>query len=67
MGFPEPDFDVYEIHQNLKPGFMQDGYICEGCGLLAIAKPADCPSKILVYVKDKWVDYETITDLKFAR
>jgi hypothetical protein len=39
MGFPgEPDIDVIKESLDIEPGFMKTGYICESCGMVAIAK-----------------------------
>lgn len=37
MGFPQPDIDVYQIHESLEPGFFES-CLCEGCGIRGIAK-----------------------------
>ena len=33
-----PEIDVYEIFENLEPGYAEFGHICEGCGIIAVAK-----------------------------
>jgi hypothetical protein len=34
----KPDIDIREIFESLNDGYMQSGFICEGCGLAAISK-----------------------------
>jgi len=42
-GFPgEPDIDIDNIFSSLDEGFMIEvGSICEGCGIVAVAKQND--------------------------
>lgn len=38
-GFPgNPDINVEEIFNALEEGYMSTGFICEGCGIVAVAK-----------------------------
>ena len=32
------DIDIPEIFDRLEEGYMEDGFICEGCGMVMIAK-----------------------------
>jgi hypothetical protein len=32
------DINVPEIFEKLEEGYMEDGFICEGCGMVLIAK-----------------------------
>lgn len=36
-----PDIDVQKEFETLDPGMCMSGYLCEGCGLVAIAKTED--------------------------
>lgn len=38
-GFPgEPEIRVEEMFNALEEGYMTSGFICEGCGMVAVAK-----------------------------
>jgi hypothetical protein len=37
----EPEINVQEIFESLELGFASSGYLCEGCGLVSIAKNED--------------------------
>jgi hypothetical protein len=36
MGFSTPDIDILKVAEGLEPDYYQSGFICEGCGLVAI-------------------------------
>lgn len=60
-----PDIDVFKIFDQCEPGTCRYGFICEGCGLIAILKTDDGKLKV-VYSHSKplegglpdWVDYK---------
>jgi hypothetical protein len=33
-----PDIDVYQIYEKLEPGYAEFGHLCEGCGIVAVAR-----------------------------
>lgn len=43
----EIDIDVEKEFQELQPGYVSSGYICEGCGLIAITRTADNELKVM--------------------
>jgi len=49
------DFDFDELSKDLKPGWGNFGYICEGFGISAIARTES--GHLIVSVDDMWVDY----------
>ena len=34
----KPDIDVENIFENLQEGYVESGFICEGCGLVVISR-----------------------------
>lgn len=53
------EIDVFRIFENLEEGFVESGFICEGCGLIAISK---IEGKLKVMKSNdensNWEDYE---------
>lgn len=56
MGFPK-DIDIDEIFDNLKPDYQQST-LCEGCGMIAIAKTSEKKLLIANFKFDKWLTKE---------
>lgn len=59
----KPDIDVNKIFEELQEGFVESGFLCEGCGLVAISK-MDGKLKVMRVSKDEnepknteWEDY----------
>jgi hypothetical protein len=48
-----PDINVYEVFETLEPGYVSSGYICEGCGLVAIAKNEEGKLQVMRIRHDK--------------
>ena len=42
-----PDIDVEKEFEDLQPGYVSSGYICEGCGLVAISKTENGEMKVM--------------------
>lgn len=56
MGFPIPDIDVEKIFKALKKGFYQSGFICEGCGIIAVTKTKEGKKQVAFDDQLDWVD-----------
>jgi hypothetical protein len=64
FGEVDPDIDVMKIYEELEPGFSSSGYLCEGCGLIAVARMEDNTLKVMRIPLDeneetlvKWEEY----------
>lgn len=56
-----PDIDVFKEFESLDPGMCSSGFICEGCGLVVIAKTEENQLKVIRATDDDqintWQDY----------
>lgn len=59
-----PDIDVQKEFDELEPGYVSSGFICEGCGLVAIMRSEDNELKVMRTDADdtedrnsEWEDY----------
>jgi hypothetical protein len=43
----QPEIDVTKEFEELQSGYVSSGYICEGCGLIAISKTEDGELKVM--------------------
>jgi hypothetical protein len=67
MGFQQPDIDVYKIWESLEPGYYEGGHICEGCGLLGVARGMNNEVFVLHDIGEEnlnFTDYESYNGLK---
>jgi len=63
----KPEIDVDEIFDKLELGYYQPGFLCEGCGLIAIMKTNDGEMKVAYITEEAtnktvvWEDYKEPT------
>lgn len=64
FGEVKPEINVQEIFENLEPGYVSSGFLCEGCGLSVISKDEEGNLKVMrVPLDDEhealstWEDY----------
>jgi hypothetical protein len=60
----EPEINVEKIFEELEPGYVSSGYLCEGCGLTIIGKMEDGTMKVMrvpldddAEILSNWEDY----------
>jgi len=55
-----PEIDVEKIFESLDPGFVDSGFICESCGLVAVSKTESGELKVMRVQEEKpsfWEEY----------
>jgi len=55
----QPDINVYEIYESLPEGHAEFGHLCEGCGIVAIAKTDDGKLAVLRHMDIQSEDWES--------
>lgn len=57
----KPDIDVFKMFENLDPGFIESGFMCDECGLMMIKKTEDGEMKVMKNSNEKklldWENY----------